>query len=495
MIKSGKFTIIKPNKTQLFVSLWLIASPWIILLIITRLLFHQSVFNSVPCWSDELSYWHEVLSFSQKGFNFGYYTMNEAIPHFLSFGSHGFGAVSVYGLYAWIFGWKAYSMVIANAFFISVALLVFTLLVKTSVKNLLLILFFTLTNAPVILFSTTSMTELLNYSVLIIYFAGLYKYFKQGEKNLLVFLLFFCTAISFIRIIYILLFLPLLFKRCNEFKFDRKFSLSIVLWILFSGLLFVLNNLFISPYPGSYLNDLLKSNGFTDFVTNFAVHFVQNSWNLINPVSENIIQVFQRYYVILVCLFSLVKSNVIQSKFKKIETAYFIVFLILFLFLLTTIAAYDVFDWRDYRVMAPVLYGCVLFLILNHKTKLIVGLIALNLIGLILLFISPEVMESFNKDRYNKPLENKLLNKIEYNAHPASRFENTIIVNQFDTNTVLNIPAGIGISYFEDLSDNLKSNYIYSTKEINLSTYTMIDKNERGYLYEKIKDKRSKKKD
>jgi len=414
--------------------------------------------------------------------------MNEAIPRFLSFGSHGFGAVSVYGLYARIFGWKAYSIVIANALFMSAALIVLTLLVKISVRSLLLILFFTLTNAPVILFSTTSMTELLNYSVLIIYFAGLYKYFKQGGKNLFVFLLLLSTAISFIRIIYILFFLPILFKMGHEFKFDLKMLRSFGLWVIISCLLFVLNNFFVSPYPGSFLNDLFKSTVFTDFVTNFAIHFSQNTWNLINPVSENMIQVFQRYSVILVCLYSLLNSNLIQSKFKKIETSYFIVFLILFLFLLTTIAAYDVFDWRDYRVLAPVLYGCILFLILSYKTKLVVGLIALNLMGLFLLFISPQVMESFNKDRFIKPIENKLLNKIEYTAHPASRFENTIVVNQFDTNTVLNIPAGIGISYAEVLSDNLKSNYIYSTKKISLSTYKLIDKNETGYLYEKTKD-------
>jgi len=470
--------------THLFVSLLLVAAPWIILFFTTRLLFHHSVYNSVPCWSDELSYWHEILSFSQKGFNFGYYTMNEATPHFFSFGSHGFGAVSVYALYATIFGWKAYSMVIANAFFLSLAFIVLTLLVKTTTRNLLFILLFSLTYVPIILFSTTSMTEWLNYSVLIIYFAMLYEYFK-GRKNLLVFLLLFCTAISFIRIIYILLFLPIIIKRLNEFKSDSKLLVSLVLWVVFSGLLFVVNNLFVSPYPDSFLNDLFKSTGFIDFFTNFAVHFVQNLWNLINPVSENIIQVFQRYFVLFVCLYSLFKSRLIQSGFKKIEIEYFIVFLILFLFLLITIAAYDVFDWRDYRVLAPVTYGSVLFLILNHNTKVVIGVLSMNMIGLFLLFISPQVMESFNKDRYNKPLEDKLLTGIEYTAHPVTRFENTVVVGQFDTNTVLSIPAGIGISYCEELSDHLKSNYIYSTKKIKLSSYQLFDCNKTGFLYKK----------
>ncbi|MDP4240191.1 MAG: hypothetical protein Q8904_12045 [Bacteroidota bacterium] len=483
---SGKHQSNKLNKTRLLLGLLLIASPWIVLSFTTGIVAHQSVFNSVPCWSDELAYWHEVLSFSQKGFNFGYYSMNEAIPNYLSFGSHGFGSVSVYALFGRIFGWKACSMVLANAFFISLAFLSLITFIKISSKNLLLILVFTLTYTPLVLFSSTSMSELLNYSVLIMYAGLLYAYFLKGGRNLLVSLLLFCTAISFIRIIYIIFFLPVLFKRGNAFKFDVKFLVSFVLWIVFSGLLFLLNNLFVSPYPDSFLNELFKSNSFTEFVTNFAIHFVQNTWNLINPVSENSIQVLQRYFVIFVCLYSLFKSNIIQSRLRKIEFDYLIVFLILFLFLLINIAAYDVFDWRDYRVLAPVLFGCIVYLVLNGKSKAVYGLMAFNIIGIVFLFMSPQVMQSFNKGRYNnKTVENDLLSHIEYTAHPKSRFENTVIVQQFNTETVLNIPAGIGISYSDVLSDNLKSKYIYSDKKLKLLTYEVIDSNHSGYLYKR----------
>lgn len=411
--------------------------------------------------------------------------MNEAVPKYLSFGSHGFGSVSVYALFGKVFGWKAYSLVIANAFFMSLAFFVLTMLVKIKSGKLLTILFFYLTYTPLVLFSSTSMTELLNYSVLILYAGLLHVCFVRGGKNWFISLLVFCTAISFIRIIYIVLFLPLLFKRENEFRFDTKFLLSFVLWIVFSGLLFLLNNLFVSPYPDSFLNELFKSNGITEFVTNFATHFIQNVWNLINPVSENCIQVLQRYFVIFVCLFSLLKSNIIQLKSKKLDVSYFVVFLVLFLFLLINIAAYDVFDWRDYRVLAPVLFACVLFFILNGRSKFVYAFMAFNIIGILFLIISPQVMQSFNTDRYNKPVENTLLSHIEYIVHPASKFENTIALQQFNTNTVLNIPAGIGITYSDVLSDKLKSNYIYSDKKLRLLTYKLIDSNHSGYLYKK----------
>ena len=126
-----KHQLFNRSKTQWSLSLLLIASPWF-LLYFTTCFIHHSVLNSVPCWSDELAYWHEVLSLSQKGLNFGYYSMNEVLPAHLSFGSHGFGTVSVYALYAKIFGWKPFSIVIANAFFMSVAFLFLTALVKIS---------------------------------------------------------------------------------------------------------------------------------------------------------------------------------------------------------------------------------------------------------------------------------------------------------------------------------------------------------------------------
>ena len=483
----------KLNKTYLSLSLLLVASPWILLYITTGLMAHQSVLNSVPCWSDELAYWHEILSFTHKGIDFGYYSMNEAIPANLSFGTHGFGAVSVYALFGKIFGWKAYSLVIANAFFMSLALLLLVALIKISTKSLFFILIFCLTFTPLILFSATSMTELLNFSVIILYFGLLQKYMKTEEKKWLVLLIFFCTAISFIRIIYIILFLPLLFKRKNAFKFDTKFLILFTFWMMFSGMLFLLNNRFVSPYPESFLNELFSGTGIPDFVSNFVSHFVENTLNLINPVSENVIQVLQRYFLLFFILISLVKSTVIQSKFKKIDIDYFSVFLILFLFLLVNLAAYDVFDWRDYRVLAPVLFGCVLYLMLNEKGPAIVSSMVFNLIGIVCLVFSPQVVESFQAGRYSKPVENKLLNRIEYTVHPASRFENTIVIRQFNTNTVSNIPAGIGISYSELLSDKLKSKYIYSDKKLELMTYKLINYNETGYLYKKkITDIRTK---
>ena len=139
--------------------------------------------------------------------------------------------------------------------------------------------------------------------------------------------------------------------------------------------------------------------------------------------------------------------------------------------------------------MVPVVYAGVLFLILNDKAIVVRGSLVLNVLGLIILILSTQVLEAFNKGRYDKIEVNQILNKIEYTKNPKSGFDNSIVVQQFNTNTVLNIPAGIGITYSDMLSDKLKSRYIYSDKRLKLQTYKLIDSNETGCLYKKQADK------
>ena len=80
-------------------SVLLVSTPWI-LLIVTVALSGGTIAASHPIWSDELGYWHEILSFTEKGLDFGYYTINERIPQVLSLFIH---------FYCLYFGRNSYS--------------------------------------------------------------------------------------------------------------------------------------------------------------------------------------------------------------------------------------------------------------------------------------------------------------------------------------------------------------------------------------------------
>jgi len=479
------FKAIQPaTKTRLFLSLLLIASPWLVILLDSVFTGH-SVLESFPVWSDELSYWHEILSLSRKGLQHGYYTYNELVPAVSSFGPHGFGTVSVYALFAKVFGWKTYSMVIANAFFMSLAFLFSVMILKPTAKTTWFVLLFSISYTPFILFSVTSMSEGLNQAILIVYFTLLYAYFQREKKWLFVLFILFCTAISCVRIIYIVLFLPILFYRKNRFVIDAKLAIFVLTWLVFSVFLFLFSIQFVSPYPDSFLHELFNTNGIVEKMSLAIFHFGQNTLDYINPLSDNAIQVAERYFVLVVLVYSLIKSRAIQSKLKEIEIRYFVVFLILLLVLLITFAAYDVSDWRDYRVLAPILFGCIFYLILNSSASEAYGLLVINALILVLLIASPLVWKSFNADRYNPAIESGLLKQIEYTVQQKNSFENTVAVQLFDKNIVLNIPAGIGISTADTLSDKLQSKYVFSEKKLELTTYNLIYSNQSEYLYEK----------
>jgi len=486
-------TYYKNNSTKtihLLCGLLLVLSPWILLLVVTTFISHNSVGLSIPIWNDEISYWHEVLSFSSKGLDFGYYTMNEITPTFFSFGTHGFGTISVYTAYAKIFGWNFNSIVISNTFFVSIALLFFVKCINPSTRKLLLLTLFYLTYIPLVLYCSTSMTELMNFAVMIIYFTLLYIYInsKPNKNKLFIVLIVFCSFVSFIRIIYILLLLPIIFFRNKELKFDRKLIILLSCWLLLSFFLFLINSLFVSPFPSSFLSKLFSISNIFDSILFFVNHFILNILRFFYAFRDESMQVFQRYLVTGLIFWFFIKSRIVKYRFKQTENYFFISFIILFLSLLLTFSAYDVFNWRDYRVIAPLIFGIVLFMTISNRLLVIKRMLLINVLGLLLLCFSPLVIHSFFLDskRYSKPKTNIVLSKIKYTINAQNKFENTVVTDNMDETVFLNTPAGIGISYSDSVSDKLQSKYIYTHKLQKLKTYQIVIVSGNNFLYQKI---------
>lgn len=493
--------MISYNKTNsvlyIFCSLLLISVPWILLLLIF-LFTGASLSGAHPLWSDELIYWHETLSFIQKGVHTGYYTVNELLPHFLSFGAHGFGTTITYSLYAVLLGWNYNSLVLANNLFISFAFMFLIVTVRPPIKKIFLLFVFYLTYMPLVFYCSTSMSELLNYAVLILYFVLLYLYLKsmQDKTNkrnaLFAFLLFFSVYISFIRIIYIILILPVLLKKRNVSAFNRNLSVTLVIWLFVSAIIYIVNSLFTSPFPFSFLYRLFHSPSAGCFLYEFQKHFFNNIMLFFSFTKGSFMEILQRYFIFLVWIFLLWKSDIIQSKFKIYKINFLIPFLLLSLLLLINIMAYDVSGWRDYRIIAPLLFGSIVFVTLIENSRLIKYAISFNLIVFVFfVFTFDQYKGFFSAERYETINENIDLKFIEYEAKANSYFENTITIDNFDPDIVLNIPSGLGIDFYlkdSPVNDSLKSKYIYSSKEFILDTYRIISKSDQGILYQKIKD-------
>ncbi|MDU1891284.1 MAG: hypothetical protein E6767_11390 [Dysgonomonas sp.] len=483
--------ILKEKILYIIGASFLILSPWIILFI-TIFLSKGSISDLHPTWSDELGYWHEVLSFSEKGFNFGYYTLNEEAPTLLSFDVHGFGTISAYVPFAKVFGWNYNSIAIANNVYLSLAFLLMVLFVKPSLKKILFITIFCISYMPLILYSSTSMSELLNYALLIIYFSLLYTLIKSEshKKKIFILLLIFCTYISSVRIIYGTLFLPILLEYYKITSFNFKFFKLSGITIIITALLFYINNLFISPFPESFLKNLIASGSVVEFVIALGKHSTENIINYISPFYGKIEEICFRYFMLLIMVLIFWKTELIQTKFRKWNSTYFISFIVLIFFFVINITIYDIFS-GCYRVTAPLFFCVILFLTLFNNTLIIKLAITANLITGLLSYALPENRRKYIlvKERYTSITINKTVNSINFIENASSPFDNSIIIDEyFDANIILSLPAGIGFSILShDITDNCKSNYIFSKKELKLNTYKIIKESNKGFLYEKTK--------
>lgn len=492
-----------PNKNNLsqnilyiLGSLLLIASPWILLLI-TIYASDGNISSSRPFLFDEYQYWHEILSFSEKGLNFGYYTFNDMLPEVSSFGPHGFGTISAYIPYATLFGWNFNSLVIANNLYLSFAFILLTVLIKPQMKKLVLIILFSITYIPLILFIPTSMSEILNYASLIIYFALLYLLYKsEKHRNLIfTFLLIFCIYICCIRVIYIILILPIFMVKWEIESPNAKFLKALTIWIIMSAIIFFVVSAFTAPYPFSYMVELFESPTIGDFIFSILGHIGLNIKRFFSFKYDTPLQVIQRYFVFIIMIVLSLKSGLIRSKFKNWNFIYFVSLTILLLAFIITVAAYDVFDWRDYRVLAPLAFGIILFITLADNISLIRYATGVNVIILIAVFLFfPNSFRTshfaLTSDRYAKVETVPELQAIEYTPDAKSKFENTIVIDGFRQELMLSIPAGIGITYYLDASpENLKSKYLYSLNDYSFSNYKIVSETENGKLYERIEYK------
>ncbi len=467
---------------------WLVLTPWLLLIFISNIIMKDSFINLTPIWSDELVYWHEAYSFIVKGLNHGYYTFNELTPHLFSFGTHGFGTATIYFLIAGIIGWGYNSIVLANTIIMSLSFLIISIWTNTSVKKTIYIFLLYIFYTPLVLYATTSMSELMQHAFLIIYFLLLLVYYQKKEnRNLvLVGLILFCTALSFIRIINIILFLPVIYIKLKGLVFNKKGLIYLILWIAFSLILFKINSLFTSPYPWSFLYKLNNTSGIIDSITFLLKHIIKNSVKFIYPFSGDIIQVLQRYFFLFVCAYYIYKSKIFQTKFKAPDISYLVLSIILSGFMTINIIAYDINSWRDYRVLSPVLFGSIIFLLLQNKFFLPKISIAINIIFLLIITFNPGVKGLFfNTQRYDVVKELPLMKKVVYTNNFISKFENTMVVNRFDKNIFLNTPPGIGITYTKEFTDNFQSYYLLTDKFYELPNYDLIENDNNLFLYKK----------
>ncbi len=495
-------------KNKILFYMIFILSPAALLLLLSYV--HKcNAFIGKPVWSDEVSYWREVFSFANCGTKTGYYGIGEILPKIGQFSTHGFFPSFFYFPFAKILGWHNNSIVLANLFFTIICFTLLIFFIKPSVKQSIGLILLYLLYPPILLYASTSMTEIINYGLLSLFFVFFYLYTTIAPphpqhyiKNLFLTLMILVgTICSFYRITYVVLFiLPIILL--YELR-SYKFMLLTILGIFYSGCLYLVNSLFVAPFSDGVLYKVLNSGSLKTSIHLILINIQSNIVRLIDIKNGEHTEVFFRiFYIIAIILyFSLMffRTTIVKNKkdflslsFRdKIEKFYLMQFILLLLPLCLIIVAYDIFDFRDYRTLSPFLWASFLNLILFRRNITFTAILPFFILffGASLFFLPAGILYyngvPMNEIRYTQKEEQDfpLINEfVKYNESATDPFENTMVTNNIDFELWSKLHPGIGIE-FGVPQENLKSKYILINTNLEIHGYTFKRITEFGYLY------------
>lgn len=125
----------KSDRAYLLLLMLILLTP-LMQLAAVLVFYGKGISDFVPNWSDELWWWCQADAVGRYGSPIGYWGYNGGRAQIGTFAAWGPAMVMPYGLFAFLFGWKWYSWILANLFYITIASLVFIRLTKIDAKGL-----------------------------------------------------------------------------------------------------------------------------------------------------------------------------------------------------------------------------------------------------------------------------------------------------------------------------------------------------------------------
>jgi hypothetical protein len=436
-----------------------LAVTWMLL----TLYIHANPVNFSPVWSDELIYWREVDTFKNVGFNGGYFTFDEmpAPANFTHFGAHGPWIAVFMGLVSRIMGWNSFIMPLFNLGILTLTLAVWVFIVKPDLRQSLVTLFILLTYWPLFIYILTGMMESLNQAIAILLAAGFYRQVSGHSSRrfqVILFGLIFLAAL--IRPLWALLFLP--FFVIYALHHLRGWVIGLACCMIIFGLSIYWN----APYPPGFVAYFFRQFSQSPILA-FQL-FVQHLFSNLARLSQgNLLEIGLRVQiaaVIMVVFWGqwlnrlsrwLPKLSASESCFHRFN---------LLSVLLLTLVLYDIFDWRDYRVLAPHLLLTILLFIAYRHLKLSLLLAVANLIfvmAFLTVYKDNGRLHFYADTQSIGTLREEIKSFITYDSTTTNSWCNTVFGVDFPPDILMSLPSGIGYSVkiFNDLSV-LQSRYI-----------------------------------
>ncbi len=450
-------------------SLLTITGPILIASLLLALFCGGGLWNCVPTWHDEGWYVNEMAVFATAGWEGGYTVIHEwpARAEWVRFGTHGPFIPALYGSLARAAGIRHWSLPMFNAGLLVLGSLTWVACCRVPTRQAWVAAFVAMTYWPLILYIPTSMQEVLHLSIAFV-LAALTVLLARNSGNRWLLAVALCAVViaAQLRVTWSLVAVPLMWIALRPTT-ARQWALLVLCGGTFVGAMYGEAIMLYSPYP-NFMRDVLASASDSPLAACglVVIHVLKNIVRYIAPNHDTFVQIAFRYQTLMIAgaaIYYLRKRRSREAATDSRSTpgerparpdlapaAFGFTLLNLVMIVGFVIAMYDVFDWRDYRVVAPHLLLALLVLIGCGARDWLGGY---AVVSVLLVVLAVPQFATFHRPRVE--FETSRIDEFAGQVATVIKFQpaalgwdNTLLmdIDLLESPLLMGLPRGIGIS-------------------------------------------------
>ncbi len=438
--------------------------PMLLVSIILLNQFDATLFDHVPFYNDEIFHWHQSVSFIEAGFNNGYYTLDENIPlldasHYYAWGAW---VYIFYGMIGRVTGFPLYAITIINLVTFMGSVIFFIYSVRPTWQRLIVLGLVLATFIPLLFYLPTSMLQLLNLAIVIVFATGFYHLLTRPVSwHFVLAMSIFAVLAGLVRPTYALFLAPM-FALANT---DRTIINTIIAGFKALPLVLIAAVAFYTsaaPFPHFRTILFLSDDPLTVKLSNFAIYIRQSFVWMTEGAS---IIMAQRFQIGVLILLLIVWGIWMWRRHHEHDDTAWRWELALHLYNLVgfytaTILFHETLGGHDYRVMSVHLLFSLVLLVAFQRNILVIPIIAMSI------FWMPDVLNDYQYKVINfdgisaqqfADWRSIMGDDLVYDAEAPSPWCNTVMTSSFyvlnaagQPAMLLAIDAGLGLSWAFD---------------------------------------------
>jgi len=441
--------------------------------------------------NDTVGYWHYILTFSEVGFNGGYYSPDESITpiDFIRFDVHGPMFPIIYGSVARLIGWQPYTGTIINLVFLSSTLFAFMFVARLDHIQIIVLGILVGSYWPLQLTLPIIMQETFHYSMSLLIAAIIACLLLQPNINKKVVVVFaiFIFIVSLVRFSWALIYVPVLILALRPLNWKRLIWAFLISATLTTAILLTFR--WITP-PG--FNTILDTLAL--FQQSFQSGWVamlkafQKNWDaylvILNMYGGYNVEAHASILLILLvflALGGLLLTLILRSSnvVLRYELVFHLLNLVPFTFLVFIL--YAAFNF--YRILSIPIFLSILILLIRRRWWLIAVIIIMNL------YFSNAFLQTYARYGSEYHLDHNQLETwrqdfrqyIAFDPAAVNPWCNTLYIPiELYDSRLTTLPAGIGINW-----SHRPVNQQYPLK----SRYLLFDDAKDGGRFDTLRDR------